>query len=145
MKRNQTTSSRPNSHFTVLQILAFKIHSLTFFYVPNLPIRFNKDFSALRIGRSPLQWFWIAIAFTHLFFHGLISGILALYFGVFQHSEKEFGWERLIMLELVCLFFTGAALFGYSILIIKDRMISSFNELLKIKRAMVLSGNFFKN
>ncbi len=143
MKRKTKAAPSPKPSLTVLQTLALEIHSLAFFYIPKLPIQFNRDFTNLNISRSPLQWFFVAISFAHLLFQGILSGLLALYYGIFRRSEKDFGWERLVILALIFICFTGATLFGYSLLKVRASLISSFNELLKLKRALVLSGTLF--
>lgn len=80
---------------------------LAFFYISKLPIRFNKDFTALQISQSSLQWGLVRKSFSHLLLHGLLSRSLALYHGILRRSERDFGWERLVGLALVFFVFTG--------------------------------------
>ncbi len=82
----------------------------------------------------------MVILFAHLLLHGLVTGILALYVGIFLRSNNEFGWEWLGMLTLVFFSFTGVTLAGLSIMKTKSCIITSFNELLKMKRSLTLSG-----
>lgn len=145
MKPIQKAESNQKLNFPVLQILALKVYSFAFFYIPKIPLRFNRDYTSLIISRSPLQWFFITISMFHLLIHGLTTGLVALHVVIFRQSNHKLGWERLGMMTLFSFCFTGTFIFGISVLKIKDCIVSSFNELLKMKRALTLSGTIFKH
>jgi len=100
----------PKTNLPVLQELALEVYSIVFFYVPRFPIKFNKDFTALVLSKSCLQWFVAAILQTHLLLHGIVSGLVVLRVIIFPDYLKDFGWERLVMLILAFLLFTGTTL-----------------------------------
>ncbi len=143
MKRVQKSVPPLKPTLPILQILALEIHSLAFLYIPNLPFKFNRDFTAIQTSQSRIKWMYLTISAVHLLFHGLLSGSLAIYYGIFYSSEKDFGWERLVVLTIIFIAFTAGVMFGVSILFIQKRIISSFNGLLKITRTLELSGKAF--
>lgn len=96
MKRTKKSVPPPKLSLPILQILAFEIHSLAFVYMPNLPFKFHRDFTAIKTGHSLLQWCFITISSVHLLFHGLLSCLLALYFGIFGRSEKNLDGNDLL-------------------------------------------------
>lgn len=124
---------------TDFQLLAFKIHSIGFFYLPKLPVSHDRQFENLVVSRSPIKWLVTSFLFLCTSSQGVLCAGLVFYFGIFR-SHDEFNWVRLIMLTLISLVFLLTSLIATSLFSILPQIISSYNAVLKMNRDLTGLG-----
>lgn len=118
-----------------LQVTAFRLHSLVFFYLPVVPYplkRTTADKHEFVVSTSKLKWLSNVIFFSLILIHGGMWGLGAVYWG-FVSTSKPMSNATLACFAVLSFLASACALVAFTIFLRIHAIMSSVNDLIALE------------